>query len=170
MWLAIGSLAILIGLSVALLISVFDAGPILRQRVVQTLSDRFKSRVDLRAFHVTVRHGVQVSGDDLRIYGETDPNKSQPGIQPLFSIANFSFRTSIWNLLRTPMHIDTVALRGLSINIPPKNDRRQMARMRRKGSKAIPPRPVSCRWFSIFKTWLWTTRFPGSRSASAPIS
>ena len=136
LWLAIASLSILIGLGFALLISLFDAGPILRGRVVQTLSERFQSRVDLRGFHITLRHGIQVSGDDLRIYGESDPNKDQPGVQPLFSIANFSFSASVWHLLQSPMHIHAVFVRGLSINIPPKNYRQQMAHMRRRGSKA----------------------------------
>ena len=135
-WLAIASLSILIGLGLALLISLFDAGPILRGRVIQTLSERFQSRVDLGAFHITVRHGIQVSGDDLRIYGEGDPNKDQPGVQPLFSVANFSFSTSVWNLLRSPMHIHAAFVRGLTINIPPRNDREQMARIRRRGGKA----------------------------------
>ena len=136
-WLAIGSLSILIGLSFALLISLFDAGPILRGRVIQTLSERFQSRVELAGFHISMRHGIQVSGDGLRIYGESDPNKDQPGVQPLFSIANFSFSTSIWNLLGSPMHIHTVLVQGLSINIPPKNNRQQMAHMRRRGKAKL---------------------------------
>ena len=135
-WLAVASLSILIGLGFALLISLFDAGPILRGRVIQTLSERFQSRVDLRGFHITMRHGIQVSGDDLRIYGEHDPNKDQPGVQPLFSVANFSFSTSIWNLLRSPMHIHAAYVQGLTINIPPKNDRQQMARMQRRSGQA----------------------------------
>jgi len=136
LWLAWSTLAFLFFFSLVLILSVYDAGPILRQRVVQTLSDRFDSKVELRAFHVTIANGFQVSGQDLRIYGQTDPNTHQLGIQPLISIGSFDFKVGIWNLLRTPTHIDTVLVRGLSLNIPPNNDRKQITRMRKSGGKA----------------------------------
>jgi hypothetical protein len=135
-WIAWIALAIAFVAAVTLAISVYDAGPILRGRVIQTLSDRFQSKVELRTFHVTIANGFHVSGQDLRIYGEDDPNTHQPGIQPLISVANFSFTTGWWNLLHTPTHIDKVQVRGLSLNIPPKKDRAQMARMRKRGGKA----------------------------------
>lgn len=118
-------------------ISAWDAGPILRGRVIQTLSDRFQSKVDLGAFHVTVNKGFHVSGQDLRIYGKNDPNTHQPGVQPLIGIANFSFTIGWWNLLHTPTHVDTVHLQGLTLNLPPKNERQQMARMRKHGKAKI---------------------------------
>ncbi|HEX7896080.1 MAG TPA: hypothetical protein VF447_17920, partial [Terriglobales bacterium] len=122
--------------AVILVVSVYDAGSILRGRVVQTLSDRFNSRVEMRDFHVTFGGGLHVAGADLRIYGDSDPNSHQPGQQPLISIANFSFRISIWNLLRAPTHVDTVVVRGLSLNIPPKNQRKQISGLHRRSSKA----------------------------------
>ena len=51
------------------------AQPILRARVIETLSARFKSRVELGELHVWVADGVHVAGKGLRIYGATDPNR-----------------------------------------------------------------------------------------------
>jgi len=123
--------------AVILVISVYDAGPILRGRVIQTLSDRFESKVELRAFHVTVKNGFHVSGQDLRIYGNNDPNTHQPGVQPLIGVGTFSFSIGWWNLLHTPTHVDTVHLQGLSLNIPPKNERQQVTRLRKHGRAKI---------------------------------
>ena len=130
------TLSLLFLVAAVLIVSVYDAGPILRRRVVRTLSDRFDGKVELGAFHVTIAKGFQVSGQDLRIYGQNDPNTHQLGVQPLISIGNFNFQVGIWNLLHSPTHIDTVFVRGVSLNIPPKNDRKQMARMRKRGGKA----------------------------------
>jgi len=136
-WLVWATLAISLAFALILVISAYDAGPILRGRVIQTLSDRFQSKVELRAFHVAVKNGFQVSGQDLRIYGKNDPNIHQPGVQPLIGIGSFTFTVGWWNLLHTPTHIDTVHLQGLSLNIPPKNQRTQMAGMRKHGKAKI---------------------------------
>jgi len=135
-WIAAAALSGFAFLAVALIWSVRDAGPILRQRVVDTLAQRFKSRVELGGLHVTAAHGLEVSGEDLRIYGQNDPNTHQPGVQPLISIAEFRFHTGMWSLLHTPTHINTVFVKGLSLNIPPKNERQQITRLRNQGGKA----------------------------------
>jgi hypothetical protein len=136
LWIAWIALALAFSATLLFMLSVYDAGPILRSRVTRTLSDRFESKVELRTFHVTVAHGFHVSGQDLRIYGKNDPNNHQPGVQPLISVADFSFVIGWWNLLHIPTHVDRVHLKGLSLNIPPKNDRQQMSRMRKRGGKA----------------------------------
>ena len=112
------------------------AGPILRGRVIQTLSDRFQSKVDLDRFQVSISNGLQVSGEGLRIYGVNDPNRHQPGMQALISISEFRFRTAFWNLFHTPTHVEAVYLRGMSLNIPPKAERQQIKRVRSGGGKA----------------------------------
>ena len=76
-------------------ILVYHAEPILRERVVETLSTRFHSKVELDGFHVSVLDGLEVSGNGLRLFGEEDPNNHEPGIQPLISVAEFRFRTEI---------------------------------------------------------------------------
>jgi hypothetical protein len=105
------------------------AEPILRARVIQTLSSRFRSRVELDGFHVSVMHGLQVSGEGLRIFGETDPNSYVPGIQPIIAVAQFQFGAGIAGLFRSPMHVSTVYLKGLQLNLPP---RERWAEMKRR--------------------------------------
>jgi hypothetical protein len=111
------------------------AQPILRTRVIETLSTRFKSRVELAEFHVWIANGVHVEGKGLEIYGATDPNPYQPGVQPLLSIGEFRFQTALRSLFREPMHVDTIYVSGLTMNIPPKNDRQQMSSMQKRGGK-----------------------------------
>ncbi len=111
------------------------AEPILRARVIETLSTRFKSRVELDAFHVSLLKGLQVSGEGLRIFGDTDPNNHEPGIQPIIAVAEFKFRTGIVDLLRSPMHVDTVYVKGLQLNLPPREQRGELKKMSPKGGK-----------------------------------
>ena len=133
---AIALFTILLAFAVGIVFAIRHAEPILRARVIETLSSRFESRVELAGFHVSIHQGFLVSGEDLRIYGTSDPNIHQPGVQPLISISEFRFRTGIWNLLKSPTKIDRVYLLGLSINVPPKNDRQQISSMRSRGGKA----------------------------------
>ena len=116
-------------------IIVHHAEPILRARVIETLSTRFKSKVELDAFHVSAFPILEVSGGGLRIYGETDPNQHQPGIQPLIGVVHFRFSTNFWGLFHTPMHVSTVFLQGLQLNLPPKGQRAQMKPMAPHGGK-----------------------------------
>src|SRR6185437_7948925 len=58
------------------------AGPILRNRVVETLSTRYDSRVELTAFSVSVWRGFEVIGTGLKLY----PNHLDAQ-QPLFSVS-----------------------------------------------------------------------------------
>jgi hypothetical protein len=102
------------------------AQPILRTRVIETLSARFDSKVELESFHVSVVNGIEVSGGGLKIFGKNDPNLYQPGIQPLINIQEFRFQTALRSLFRSPMHVDTVFVKGLELNIPPKGSRAEL--------------------------------------------
>src|SRR5882672_4514831 len=44
------------------------AEPILKARVMDTLSARFHSRVELESFHVSVFRGFQITGKGLKLY------------------------------------------------------------------------------------------------------
>lgn len=111
------------------------AQPILRARVMETLSARFKSRVELGELHVWVADGVHVEGNGLRIYGLTDPNAWEPGVQPLLAVREFRFQTALRSLFREPMHVDVIYLDGLVVNIPPNHDRQEMKDLRQRGGK-----------------------------------
>lgn len=105
------------------------AQPILRTRVIETLGARFDSKVDLESFHISVVNGIEVYGGGLKIFGKNDPNPYQPGIQPLINIQEFRFRTALRSLFRSPMHVDTVYVKGLELNVPPKGSRTEMTKM-----------------------------------------
>lgn len=94
------------------------AEPILKQRVVQTLSSRYDSRVELATFNVSAWRGFEVTGTGLKLY----PNHLQIS-EPLFSIQKFTFRIDWPGLLRTPMHVHLVHIYGLDIHLPPKQQR-----------------------------------------------
>jgi hypothetical protein len=131
---AIGLLAVLAFVTV-LTILARHAQPLLRARVMETLSTRFQSRVDLADLEVSVYEGLVVSGKGLMIYGQTDPNIHREGVQPLIGVDEFRFRTTVMSLLRSPMHVGTVYIKGLQLNIPPPRDRRQLSSMTPIGNK-----------------------------------
>ena len=136
-WWWIGGIVffLLIGLAVTTKVLRSHAGPILRARVVETLATRFHGRVELASFHVWLADGLEVSGSGLRIYGQSDPNIQEPGIQPLIGLEEFRFRTGLISLFRSPMHVETVHLKGLVLNIPPAGDRQQMKNVTPRGGK-----------------------------------
>ena len=111
------------------------AGPLLRARVIETLSTRFHGRVDLADLDVSVYQGLTVSGKGLMVYGQTDPNIHLEGLQPLIGVDEFRFRVGVMSLLRSPMHVGTVYIKGLQLNIPPKQERQQLRTMGPKGGK-----------------------------------
>ncbi len=131
--LTVGILLILVAASMTVLI--YRAEPTLRSVVIETLSARFKSKVELDSFHVALFKGLQVSGAGLRIFGDTDPNNHEPGVQPIISVAKFRFRMGFMDFFRTPKHVDTAYLDGLQLNIPPHEHRSEMAAMGPKHGK-----------------------------------
>ena len=103
--------------------------------MIETLSTRFQSTVELKEFHVSLLREFQVSGAGLDLYSDTDPNIHQLGVQPVISVAEFRFRTGIMDLFRYPMHVDTVSMKGLTVNLPPREQRAQMRSMERRYEK-----------------------------------
>jgi len=128
-WLAFVVFLIAAGLFTVAAIYFRRAEPILRARVIETLSTRFDSRVELGSFEVSVFHGFEVSGGGLKLY----PNHLDMK-QPLFSVDKFSFRTGWRDLLRTPMHIGQVHISGLGINMPPKDQRHDIPKLNQGNS------------------------------------
>lgn len=129
------ALVAILAFVVVLTILAHHAEPLLRARIIETLSTRFHSRVDLAELKVSVYQGLVVSGKGLMIYGLTDPNIHREGVQPLIGVDEFSFRAGVMSLLRSPMHVQTVYIKGLQLNIPPKQDRAHFRSMAPKGGK-----------------------------------
>ncbi|RXS98213.1 hypothetical protein ESZ00_07435 [Silvibacterium dinghuense] len=107
------------------------AAPILRTRIINTLATRFDSRVELGRFDVSVLRGFEVSGGGLKIY----PNNLDME-KPLFSVDSFSFHTGWQGLFQSPTHIGLVRISGLDINMPPKDQRKDMPRLQQANPQA----------------------------------
>src|SRR5258708_5071954 len=128
-WLGIVSIVFVATAIFVVRYAIGHAEPILRTRVIQTLSNRFNSKVELAGFQVSLLNGIEVSGTGLEVYGSKDPNAYQPGIQSLIQIREFRFQTTLRSLYRSPMHIDTVYVNGMVLNVPPAQNRQEMTRM-----------------------------------------
>jgi len=122
-WIAVALLACFAVATVVIVFAIYHAEPILRSRIVETLSTRFQSRVELAGLHVSVAHGLQVSGERLRIFGKNDVNIQRPGVQPIIVVDEFRFSAGVLNLLRATMRVHRVYLKGLELNIPPREQR-----------------------------------------------
>ncbi len=120
-WVGIGALLVAVVLAGTFEILLSRAAPILRARLIQGLSARFHSRVELGDFEVSLLRGFEVSGRNLAIYPYNIDSST-----PTFSVRRFAFRTGYRSLVRSPMHIGQVEVEGLRINLPPKSQRKQL--------------------------------------------
>lgn len=123
-WLGISLLLAIIVLAIVAEIVLRHATPILKGRVIETLSTRFESKVELDTLDVSVLHGLQVTGGGLRIYPPDDVIAAG-ATHPLIAVKQFEFRAGVMGLFIKPMHVDSVSVSGLDIHIPPKEYRRQ---------------------------------------------
>ncbi len=121
-WIAVSGLAVVSVLAMVGYSMVRRAGPILKGRVIETLSTRFKSRVEMDKFDVSVFRGLEVSGEGLRIY-PTDAVVAAGATQPLIQVRHFAFHTGLRGLFLKPMHVGTVQVTGLVVRIPPREYR-----------------------------------------------
>jgi hypothetical protein len=121
-WLAVSGLLAVIVLAVVAQVMVHRAGPILKGRVIETLSARFDSKVELERFDVSVLRGLEVSGDGLKIYPPDDVVAAGWN-HPLFEVRHFEFHTGLRGLFLKPTHVGTVQVQGLVVMIPPREMR-----------------------------------------------
>ena len=98
--------------------------PMLRRRVVETLSARFHSPVELDRLQVSMRNGIIVTGGGLRILYLAGPTKpdARPNAPPMLVVDSFEFGTGWRELLRPTTRVVSVKVKGLQINIPPKGE------------------------------------------------
>ena len=81
-WIAGILLVFWIGALYAVWIVVTHAEPILRARVIETLSARFKTKVELAELHVSAGNGLEVYGGGLKIFGPPIPIPLSPACSP----------------------------------------------------------------------------------------
>ncbi len=118
------SLAIWIACAFLLLLGLAAIGlqlsrPYLKKFALEVLREKFHANVQIDRLDITGLLPVRVSGKglSLRQDGRTDT-------PPLIQVAEFSAEAEPLSLLRKPVRIDLVALKGLVITIPPKGQRR----------------------------------------------
>jgi hypothetical protein len=119
-------LACLAACAIAAEYAIRNAEPTLRASVVDTLSSWFHSPVQLDELHISLPHGIQVSGRGLRILylaGPSQPSQAQllgaGKLTPMLSVDNFLFRISLHDLRRMNTRIARVYVEGLQLHIPP---------------------------------------------------
>jgi len=106
---------------------IHNAEPILRQRVVETLSAHFHSPVELDHLDISLVKGIEVEGTGLRIQSLAGANQpDHPGNAPMLSVDHFAFRTRLRGLLHQPTRIAAVDVQGMELHIPPAGDRGHM--------------------------------------------
>ena len=117
-WLVItAGVVLMLALAAGILLKIY-AEPILHQRAEDMLSSRFHSEVEIQEFHISVfpRLLLAGSGVTLRLHGRTD-------VPPIISVHEFSGNANLWSIFGKPWHINKIALRGLTIQIPPREQR-----------------------------------------------
>ena len=133
-WTGISVLLAVIVLTVIAEMMMHRAAPILKGRVIETLSTRFKGKVEMDGLDVSLLHGLQVSGDGLRIYAP-DEVVEAGAVAPVIEIRHFEFHAGLMGLFIKPMHVGTVHVTGLAVNIPPKEIRAQAPKMEKNHGK-----------------------------------
>jgi hypothetical protein len=123
-WIAVSLLIAVIVLATIGEVVVHRAVPILEGRVIETLSTRFNSRVEMDGFEVSLVKGLQVSGSGLRIFPQ-DEVVAAGATEPLIALGHFSFHANWTGLFAKPMHVGTVHVTGMAIQIPPREMRAQ---------------------------------------------
>ncbi len=96
--------------------------PRLRQKVVDTLSARFHSPVELDRLEISMAKGILVTGGGLRILYLAGPTKpdARPNAPPMLVVDHFEFETGWRELLRPTTRVVSVKVRGVAVRIPPK--------------------------------------------------
>jgi hypothetical protein len=119
LWVVLFSLIVLLVVGEVML---KRAGPILKGRVIETLSTRFNSHVELDGLQVSLFKGLAVSGNGLRIFPPDDV-VAAGAKAPIIAVQQFDFHASLAGLFLKPTHVRSVHVQGLAINIPPKSMR-----------------------------------------------
>jgi hypothetical protein len=121
-WVAGAVLLVVIALAIVAEVEMHRAIPILKGRIVATLSARFNSKVELDSLDVSLVKGLAVSGGGLRIFAPDDV-VAAGATNPIIAVKEFSFHAPLRDLFLKPIHIGNVDLDGLEIHIPPRQAR-----------------------------------------------
>jgi hypothetical protein len=146
-WFRVLVVLVVVGITAFLIVAEYmirHAEPMIRARVVDTLSAHFHSPVELDHLGISLVKGVQIAatgvkveGDGLRIRylaGSGLPQTDSGA--PMLSVKHFEFQTRLRTLLRRPTRIFVVRVEGMELHIPPSSARATML-----GSQKRPRQP-----------------------------
>jgi hypothetical protein len=114
-----------VGFAVTAEYVVRHAEPVLKASVVETISAKFHSPVELDGLSISLARGVEVRGTGLKLMYLAGPG--EPGLAqlqgrapvPMLSVDHFSFRVSLHDLVHLNIRIASVTAQGIVIHIPP---------------------------------------------------
>jgi hypothetical protein len=131
-WLRIAGIVVLVMAVAAGIVAEYiarHAEPLFRAAVVDTLSAKCHSPVELDSLKVSLVQGIEVHGVGLRIRYLAGPSQPyleqvqaaqdhQP-IPPMLSVDSFRFQVSLDDLRRRQVRIARVEMQGVALHIPP---------------------------------------------------
>jgi hypothetical protein len=91
--------------------------PIARDRLVEYLSERFQSDIELRELNLRLFPRVSVTGKGLKFRW-----KKRTDIPPMVELGEFSFNMSYQDMVAPTKHISLVKLKDFQLNMPPKEN------------------------------------------------
>src|SRR5262245_1048376 len=103
----------LVGLWIA--VAAVSRAPMLRQALVDTLSQRLDAHVELQAFEVKTFPTFRIHGDGLKLHLKNQQNPS-----PFIEVRHFEVSGGLLGLLHRQKRFRSVELEGLRITIPPR--------------------------------------------------
>jgi hypothetical protein len=133
LYIVLGSLVVLLIVGE---IVIRNAAPILKGRVIETLSTRFNSKVELDDLDVSLIKGLEVTGKGLRIF-LPDDLVAAGATDPVIAVKEFDFHAGLIGLFLKPTHVESVSVRGLTIHVPPKSIRQKGQPTQHKGKIKI---------------------------------
>jgi hypothetical protein len=140
LWIVLVSLIVLLVVGEVML---KRAAPILKGRVIETLSTRFNSHVELDDLQVSLIKGLAVSGSGLRIFAPDDV-VAAGAKAPIIAVQRFDFHAGLIGLFLKPTHVRSVHVQGLAINIPPKSMRQNGKTSKHRGKIKIHVDEIVC--------------------------
>jgi hypothetical protein len=90
------------------------ATPQIRERVVEALNEHFESQISLASLNATILPQPRATGTGLTLR-----HKGRTDVPPLITIDSFETSAALAGLVRTPIHLVTVKITGMAINVPP---------------------------------------------------
>jgi len=124
-WTTVSFLLVAVACAAAVAWGLRQLQPMLRKKVVETLSARFNSPVELDRLELSMTRNIVVTGGGLRILYLAGPTKpdARPDAPPMLVVDSFVFRTGWKELLKPTTRVVSVKVKGLQVNIPPKEER-----------------------------------------------